>query len=137
MVLSDSRPDGFIMLSDQGCGTGLECDLLTGKIYHTGAGPDIPTEDGEYAGWMTTITFMASSLEDCLNTMLEGTFYDRLQAGRDLSDEDFESFIESSCSDDPRNVWRGLYRFSPGFFPLKEPDPEEWDIDESAFDLPD
>jgi hypothetical protein len=135
MALSDSRPDGFIMLSDRGCGTSLECDLLTGQIYRTGAGPDIPTEDGEYAGWMTTIQFMASSLEDCLNAMLEGTLYTRNRARGSISKQDFVSYIKSSCSADPRAVWHGLYRFSPGFFTLKEPDLEDWDVYESESDL--
>lgn len=138
MVLAGLPPEGFLTLSDQGCSTLLELDLVTGKVYLTGFGGDAPTEDPrEEPGWMTTITFMASSLEDGLNAMLEDKLYDHILAGGQPSDEDFDSFIESACSDDARLVWRGLYRFSPGFFTLKEPDLEELDINESAFDLPD
>jgi SMI1 / KNR4 family (SUKH-1) len=128
MALSDSRPEGFVLLSDQGCGTALEYDLVSGQIYLTGAGPDIPTDDpGEDAGWMTTITFMAPSLEDCLNAMVAGTLYDHIRAESGVSEQDIDSYIESSCSDETRAVWRGLYRFSPGFFTPQEPNPETWD----------
>jgi len=138
MVFADTRPEGFLAFSDQGCATCLEYDLFTGKIYLSGAGGEIPTEDpGEDAGWMTSIEFMAPSLEDCLNAMLDGTLYTRNRAARKVTHQDIDSYITESCSHDARAVWRGHYRFNPGFFTPKEPDPEEWDIDASAFDLPD
>ena len=137
-VYADARPEGFLSLGDQLGITSLECDLLSGRIYLTRPELEIPSEDpGEELGWLTEIECVASSLENYLNAQLDGTFYGRLQAGRDLSDEDFESFIESSCSDDARAVWRGLYRFSPDYFRPKEPDFDEWDIDASAYYLPD
>jgi hypothetical protein len=136
MALSDTCPEGFLILSDRGCGTSLECELPTGRIYLTGPGPDIPREDPSELGWTTTIQFLALSLEDCLNAMLDGTLYTRNRTGRNLSDQDIDSYIKELCSDDVRTVWRGLYRFSPDFFTPMEPDLEEWDIDASAFDLP-
>jgi hypothetical protein len=61
----------------------LEYDLFTGKIYRSGAGGEIPTEDpSEDAGCMTTTEFMALSLEDCLNAMLDGALYTRNRAAR-------------------------------------------------------
>jgi len=136
-VFSDACPEGFLTLSLELGWTALEYDLPTGRIYLTRPGPEIPSEDpGEDLGWLTEIEYEASSLEECLNVMLDGTLYTHTRAGRDISDKDVDSFIESSCSDDPRAVWRGLYRFSPGFFTPKEPDLDEWDSDASAFDLP-
>jgi hypothetical protein len=137
-VFADTRPEGFLMLSNQLGVTFLECSLRTGAIYLTGLGRPIPSEDpGEELGWLTTIEFMASSLEDCLNAMLEGTLYTRNRAGSKVSDQAIEAYIKLSCSEDPRAAWRGLYRFSPDFSTLKEPDLEEWDIDASAFEIPD
>jgi hypothetical protein len=137
VALSDTRPEGFVMLSDQGCGTALEYDLVSGTIYLTGAGPDIPTEDpGEDVGWMTTISFMASSLEDYPNAMVAGTLYEQIRAGSGVSKQDIDSYLDSSCSDDPRAVWRGLYCFHPGFFTPQEPDPEAWDDEWSVASLP-
>jgi hypothetical protein len=136
-VFAETRPEGFLMLSNQLGVTFLECSLRTGAIYLTGLGPPIPSEDpGEDVGWLTRIECMASSLEECVNAILEDTLYDCLRAGRDLNEQDIDSYIKSSCSDDVRTAWRGLYRFSPGFFTPREPYLEEWDIDKSAFDVP-
>jgi len=35
-VRADASPDGFVTLSDQGCGTTLEFDIRTGKAYLIG-----------------------------------------------------------------------------------------------------
>lgn len=138
IVFSDGRPEGFLTLSLELGWTALEYDLPTGRIWLTRPGPEIPSEDpSEDLGRLTEIEYAASSLEECLNVTLDRTLYTHNRAGREISDKDFESFIESSCSDDARAVWRGLYRFSPDFFTLEEPDLDEWDSDESAFDLPD
>jgi hypothetical protein len=137
-VFTDTRPERFLMLGDQLGITSIECDLPTGRIFLTGPGPEIPTEDPrEKPGWLTRIECMASSLENYLNTVFDGTFYNNIQAGRNLTEQDIDSYVESSCSDDLQSVWRGLYHFSPDFFTQAEPDLEEWDIDGSALDLSD
>lgn len=86
----------------------------------------MPSEDpGEDVVWLTRIECIASSLEDCVNAMPERTLYTRNRAGRGLNEQDIDSYIKSSCSDDVRTAWRGLYRFSPGFFTPREPYLEE------------
>jgi hypothetical protein len=70
MVFADTRPEGLLMLGDQLGITSLECDLPTGRIYLTGPGPEIPTEDpSEKPDSLTRIECMASSLENYLNTL--------------------------------------------------------------------
>jgi len=127
-VFAATCPEGFLAFSDQSRATCLEYNLAAGTIYRRGAGGEIPTGNpGEGAGWMTIIEFVALSLEDCFNATRRGK--SPLQ--------DIDSYVTESYSGVARSGWRGLCRFSPDFFTPKELDPKGWDIDASAFDLPD
>jgi hypothetical protein len=76
MIQCNDIPDGFMTISDEGCGLSLGLDINTERRYLTGCGSELRPEDPrDPSSYLVTLEYVSPSLEDWLEQWLDGTAY--------------------------------------------------------------
>jgi hypothetical protein len=126
MVQCEDTPDGFITISDEGCGTSLELDTKTGCLYLAGCGEEMLAEDpSQPSSYLITLEYVGASLEEWLEHWLGDTLYDGeypKSVGYLTPD-----MVSTICESDSQLVWRGVYQFG-----MEAGDDERYDDDDQS-----
>jgi hypothetical protein len=115
MVQCEEVPDGFMTISDVGCGITVELDTKTEHLYHAGCGEEMPAEDPtQPSSFLITLEYVAASLEEWLEHWLDDTLY-AASVGY-LTPE----MVSAICESDSQLVWRGVHLPQPHYEDLPE-----------------
>jgi hypothetical protein len=123
MVQCEETPDGFMTISDEGCGTTLELDTKTERLYLAGCGEELITEDpSQPSSFLITLEYVAALLEEWLEHWLADTLY----AGEYPKSVGYltPDMVSTICASDSQLVWRGIYLPQPHY--EDSPEYEGW-----------
>ena len=128
-VIADSMPEGFILLAETGCSTGLEMDGATGRLYLMDCWDEAPDSQGNDSErrYLLTLEAWAPSLSVWFERWLDDTEHEHIERQDELSSE----MVKTDDLPDPNEVWRGLYRFGPNWHIWEQP-PEDTDLAHDA-----
>lgn len=125
VVVSDSRPDGFLQIGDWGCGISIEldCTSKTARVYLVGYWGELPAEANQAGTSLFDIQLVAPSLEDWFERWLDGKDVDVLQGTLSRKQVDLVGITDA---EEAAAVWKGLYWFDERWFtPPESPDADE------------
>lgn len=127
-VVCSQPPEGFVSIGDAGS-FGYELDLVSGCVYASWFGGDLPLEDNQVEP-LLELNFYRSSLEELIGEFLAqvgcgvgsatGANRPPMEYG-DLT----QGMLDPACEANAATVWRGLYRGVEQIIHPDEPD-EAW-----------
>jgi len=115
MVQCEEMPDGFMTISDVGCGITLELDTKTERLYHAGCGEELLAEDpSQPSSYLITLEYIGASLEEWLEHWLGDTQY-TLYVGEYPKSAGYltPDMVSEICKSDSQLIWRGIYLPQP------------------------